>query len=172
MCLRLRGSGRQVLTASSRADGWTLVETLVTVGVLLVMSAIALPVIQGTLLNMHLSAATRAAAGAIQTTRFQAIQAGCAYTITFTQGTTTYQAAAQQYTGTPPACASSFTNVGGLVPWSGTGDVSLNTSTITLTMIPNGTVATSGAFSLQFSNGRQTSTVSVSRVGNVSITSP
>jgi len=149
-----------------------MIEMLVTVGVILVISAIAIPIIMGTLLNMRLNAAATAAAGAIQTTRFQAIQTGCAYTIAFNQSTATYQVAAYQLTGAPPACANSLTNVGGLIPWSGAQDVTLNASS-TLQLNPNGTVsATVGTLALRFSNGKATKTVTVSGVGNVLVTSP
>ncbi len=159
--------------------GMTLLETLMVVAIVGTLSAIAIPLVGKCLKTYRLSAASTAVAGAIRSTRYQAIMNGCAYNIALAQSTTSYQVGNEPASGTPPACATSFSNVGGLIPWSGTGDVSINAST-TLQFSPNGIVtATAGTLSfangslrLQLSNGATTNTVAVSGAGNVKVTNP
>ena len=163
------------VSRSDRRDcrGWTLLELMVVVAILGVLVKISLPTIQNTILAYRLGAAASSVASAIQKTRYQAIMTGCSYTIAFTSGSTTYQVQSQAISGTPPACAGSFTNVGAAIPWTTGGGISLNPST-TLQFNPNGIVtATTGTLSLTLSNGSaSTRTITVSGVGNVKVTSP
>lgn len=152
--------------------GWTLVELVAVVAVIIVVSAIALPMAPNIVKAFHLTSATSSVAGVIQSTRYQAIMSGCPYQIAFNQNTTTYQITTQQVSGSPPTCAATYTNSGGPVNWSTSTDVSLNAST-TLQFNPNGIVTVpAGSRSLVFSNGVTTRTVFVSGVGNVKVTSP
>ena len=92
----------------------------------------ATPIFNKSFSSVHLSAATSAVSGAIQSTRYRAVVSGCQYQIVFSQGTTTYQLTTQALSGNPASCPSteSFTNVGSAVPWSGTGDgITLQAST-------------------------------------------
>jgi Tfp pilus assembly protein FimT len=165
----------------ARNAGTTLVELVVVVAIASVLLAISVPGFQSTLKSVHLSSATTAVTGAIQSARFKAIVSGCQYNIAFSQANTAYQIAGQTLSGTPPSCAATFTNVGSAIPWSTSGDVSLNVST-TLQFSPNGIVTLSSGGSLpcttgiacfQLSNGSTTtSTIIVSGVGNVTVTSP
>ena len=167
----------------SGAAGTTLIELLVVVTIVGVLLAISVPSYQSSLKSIHLSSATTAVTGAIQSTRFRSVVSGCEYTLALTQGITTYQLAWQALSGNPPACPanSAFTNVGSAIPWSTSGDVSL-TSSITLQFCPNGTVGlysagstgcTTAIPSFTLSNGSSTTrTIIVSGVGNVTVTSP
>jgi len=163
----------------SSAAGWTLPEMLLVVAIVGLLLKISLPTIQNTILAFNLSAAGSSVAGAIQQTRYQAIMIGCPYTIAFTAGTKTYQVQTEAISGTPPVCASSYSNVGSAISWSGAAGISLVTST-TFTFLANGTVsATQGGSSctmpcsFQLSNTQgSTNTISVSGVGYVKVTSP
>jgi Tfp pilus assembly protein FimT len=169
----------------SGAAGTTALELVVVVAIVGVLFAIALPSFQNTFKSVHLSAATSAVTGAIQSTRFKSIVTGCQYQIIFSQGTTTYQVTGQTLSGTPPSCTPTsppFNNVGPAIPWSGTGDgISLLAST-TLQFTPSGLVTlasggstpcTNAVACLKLSNGTATtSTIIVSGVGNVKVTSP
>lgn len=168
----------------SGAAGTTLLELLLVVAIVGVLLAISAPVYQSSLKSIHLSSATTSVTGAIQSTRFRSVVSGCEYTLALTQGITTYQLAWQALSGTPPACpvGSAFTNVGTAIPWSTSGDVSL-TSSITLQFCPNGTVGlysttaippcSAAISSFTLSNGSSTTkTITVSGVGNVTVTSP
>jgi prepilin-type N-terminal cleavage/methylation domain-containing protein len=154
--------------------GFSLIEMLVTIAIILVMLAISLPFVGGNRRSYHLSQATTAVSGAIQATRYQAIMTGCSYNITFTAATTTYQVQRQDLTGTPLACPvnEAFSDVGKATPWAFSKDVSMSPTT-TLQFSPNGTVvATAGATTFALSNGYTTNTITVSGVGNVKVTNP
>lgn len=152
---------------------------LLVVAIVGLLLKISLPTIQNTILAFDLSAAGSTVAGAISQTRYQAIMIGCPYTIAFTAGSTTYQVQTEAISGTPPVCASSYSNVGNPISWSGEAGISLVTST-TFTFLANGTVsATQGGSNcampctFQLSNTQgSTNTISVSGVGYVKVTSP
>ena len=161
--------GRGPLARKGNPCGFSVIELLVTLSVMAIVLAGSVPITQGVLKSYHLNAAATAVTGAIQSTRYQAISVGCAYTIAFTQSSTSYQIGAYSPTGSPPTCATTASNIGGTISWSGSGDVSLSPST-TLQLNPNGSVsATTGSLSFALSNGTQTSTITISGVGNVSV---
>ena len=158
--------------ANLHSFGFSLLELLISLAIILVMAAIALPFLYGNRRTYHLTQASTAAAGAIEATRYKTIMAGCNYSVTFTAGSTNYQVQTQTLTGTPPACSATWSNVGAATPWSTSSDVTM-TPTSTIQFSPDGTVtATAGSRVLVFSNGFTTNTVSVSGVGNVRITQP
>lgn len=164
---RSRTTANKTLSA-----GFTLVEMLVSIAIILVALAVSLPFLSSSRRSYHLSQAATAATGAIQATRYQAIMTGCPYSITFTSATTTYQVQTQVLTGTPPACAGAWSNVGAATPWAFSKDVSMSPTT-TLQFNPNGmVVATAGSTTFTLSNGYTTNTISVSGVGNVKVTNP
>ncbi len=155
----------------SRSRGWSLLELVVVLSIIIVMVAMAVPLTQNVVRSFRLSAATTAISGAIQSTRYQAIMRGCAYTISFSSTSTSYQVATQPLSGTPPVCDSTFSNVGGLIPWAGTPDLHL-AAPATLQFNPNGIVtATAGSLNLVVSNGAASRTIEVSGVGNVTVRS-
>ncbi len=143
------------------SEGYTVLQMVVTLGVIGVLASFALPSTVNALRNYRLSAAVTAATGAISATRYQAIMRAYPYNITFsTNGN--YQVASEA----PPA--TTFTNLGSAVPISGVGNVTINQTT-TLQFNANGTVsATAGALSFTVSNGLLTKTISVTGVGDVS----
>jgi prepilin-type N-terminal cleavage/methylation domain-containing protein len=155
------------------SDGFTMTELLMAVLVSLVIVGIALPRVIPATRYYHLMAAVPAVTGAIQNTRYQAIMTGCPYQIAFTAGTTSYQVSTEGLSGSPPACAASFTSLGNAVPWSSSGDVSISTS-ITLQFSPNGTmtvVTTPSTVPATFSltNNTSTETITVAGAGDVSV---
>ncbi len=159
--------------------GMTLLETLVVVAMVATLSAISIPLVSSSLKTYHLSAASTAVAGAIRSTRYLAIMNGCPYNIAFTLNSTSYQVANEPASGTPPTCATTFSNVGGGIPWSNSGDVSISAST-TLQFAPNGIVTATagslsfanGSLSFTLSNGARTNTITLSGAGNVKVTNP
>ncbi len=155
----------------SASRGFTVFELVVVLIIIIVMVAMAVPLAQGVIRSFRLSAATTAIAGAIQSTRYQAIMRGCPYTITFSSSSTLYQVATQPLSGAPPSCAGTFSDVGGPVPWTAASNISL-AAPATLQFNPNGIVtATSGSLSLAVSDGVATRTIEVSGVGNVTVKS-
>ena len=161
----------------SASAGFSLLEMLIVVALILVMGAMAMPTLMRTQRNYHLNQAAAAVTGAIQATRYQAMMRGCPFTLAIPQTNAartnaTYQLQSQVLSGTPPTCAAGFTNVGLATPWSSSQDVSLAAAT-TLQFNPNGTVQpVTGTLTLVLSNGNTTNTITVSGVGNVKTTSP
>jgi Tfp pilus assembly protein FimT len=129
-----------------------------------IIAAIAIPVSRYALRSYRLGSATAAVRSAIQMTRYQAIMQGYHYRVAFNQATQTYQISRRVPPGT------TFSNYGEPVVWSASSEVSVAPST-TLEFLPGGTVkATTGAVTFMITNGHNTSAVTVSEVGDVSIT--
>jgi Tfp pilus assembly protein FimT len=150
-------------------QGFSMLEVALVLAITMILTAFSLPWVQNTLTSYHLSSAIVATTGAIQSTRYRAIMSGCPYTISFGATSTEYQVAQEVLSGNPPTCASTFTNVGGAIPWATTSDVTLSPST-TLQFSPNGTVtATVGSLTFSLTNGLTTESITVSGVGDVTV---
>ncbi len=145
------------------AAGFNLIEVLVVVSIAGVLTAVAVPAFLSAMKTYRLSAAVSAVTGAIQATRYQAIMRGYQYQLTITPSTLSYQV----YKMVPPA--TSFSADGAAIPIARLGDLTID-HTVTLTFKPNGAVTVAGG-SLPFSmtNGIKTESISVSGVGNVSV---
>lgn len=155
-------------TVRARTRGFTLIEVLIAIAIGTVLTAIAVPVITAEVQQLRLSGAVTSATQAIAATRFQAIQNGYPYNITFSPTAFTYQIANE----VPPAAT--FSNVGSAVPLSGT-ILTLNATTV-LQFNANGTVtcttcgtgmAVNGAV-MTITYAGHTATISISSVGYVS----
>ena len=145
--------------------GFTLFELTVVVMIGMVVTTISLPMTKNAVKAYHLNTAVSGISGAIQSARYQAIMRGYHYNITFNPASQSYQLASK----VPPA--TSFSNIGSLVPWSSTGDVTMSSPAKTLEFFPGGTVtATSGSMTLSVGNGATTKAITVSGVGNVTVT--
>jgi prepilin-type N-terminal cleavage/methylation domain-containing protein len=153
------------------ARGFTLIELVVAVAIILLITAMAMPVARNMIRTYRLNAASSSVAGVIQSTRYQAIMVGCPYTLAFTKASQNYQMGTQTITGTPPACATTFSNVGTAVPWASTKEIAISADT-TLQFNPSGTVqANSGALTFDLTLGTMKKSFTVSGVGNVDIVS-
>ena len=147
------------------ARGFTLLELTFVVMIGMVVTTISVPMTKNALKAYHLKTAASSISGAIQSARYQAIMRGYHYNITFNPSSQSYQLASK----VPPA--TSFSNVGSSVSWSSTGDVTMSSNTTTLEFFPGGTVtATTGSMTLSVGNGTTTKTITVSGVGNVTVT--
>ncbi|HYR82915.1 MAG TPA: GspH/FimT family pseudopilin [Terriglobia bacterium] len=154
-------TGRRRLT---REAGVTLFELIFVILIGAVLSAIALPATKTALESYRLSAAVSAASGAIQAARYQSIMQGYHFKITFTAGSSSYQISSK----VPPA--TTFSNVGSAVLWNTTTGISM-TPTTTLEFFPGGMVqATTGSMTFTITNGTTTKTITVSAVGDVTVT--
>jgi Tfp pilus assembly protein FimT len=146
------------------ASGFTLLELTFVVAIGMVVTTISVPMTKTAMKTYHLNAAVSAVTGAIQSTRYQAIMHGYHYNMSFDPASQSYQLGSK----VPPATA--FSNAGTAIPWCSTGDVTMSPST-TLEFFPGGTVtATTGSMSFSLSNGTTTKTITVSGVGNVTVT--
>lgn len=182
------------------SGGFSLLEILVVLAIILIMLKIALPSIKNSMTDLRLGSSATSLAAGIQSARYQAISTGCTVQVSLlfarTAGLQTYQLSTYLPTGTPPACAATFSNYINYptacaacpVPFT-SSDVSLTTvngvvlsgsiPSASLFFNPNGTVSTTtGGVAANFqlvlspSNGGQTKTVNVSGVGYVKVTAP
>lgn len=167
----IQGMAQGAKTKRDSRSGFTLLELLVVVSIILIVTVMALPNARNAIRSYRLNAAASAISGVIQSTRYQAIMVGCPYTLTLTTSSMTYQLQTQNITGSPPACATSFSNVGGAVPWTTSKEISINQNT-TLQFNPSGVVtATTGSTTFNLTLGTMTKAFTVSGVGNVTIVS-
>jgi Tfp pilus assembly protein FimT len=162
--------------------GFTLIETIFTVAIILVMTALAIPLVQTVSGYLKLRGAVSSMSGAIQSTRYQAIFQGCPYQVVFDAAANTYQIQNEPYSAATNLCAAAFVNVcpAGFaacpVPLSGSGTkITLDAST-TLTFHPGGSVtsttAAGGVTTMVITYGSKQNTIKVSSYGNVKITNP
>ncbi len=180
--------------------GYSILEIMVVLAIILIMLKIALPTINNSMTDLHLGSSANSLAGGIQSARYQAISTGCTVQIALlfarTAGQQNYQLSTYLPTGTPPACAGTFSNyinyptacVSCPVPFT-SPDITLTTvngvalsssiPSVSLYFNPNGTVSTTpGGVAANFtlvlspSNAGQTKTVNVSGVGYVKVTAP
>jgi Tfp pilus assembly protein FimT len=153
-----------------KAAGFSTIELIMVLLIGTTVTACAVPMIASTLNYYRLRSAVSSATWAIQSTRFQALELGYPFQVTFTAGTG--GASASYQIASEPIGATSFTNVGSSVPLSGS-NVTIN-QTETLQFKGNGTVSTSPAttapyqFTLTYSG--TTKTITVSNYGNVDVT--
>ena len=154
--------------ARRSTGGFSLLEMVTVVAVGLIMAAISVPIIQSTVKNMRLNAATSAVTGVMQSTRYRAIYDGCPYALTFSKAADTYQIASEVTGG---ACAAAMTNVGTGVPFSDPKFVTLSQD-LTFQFSPGGSVTvTTGAatFNLSYIGTSNTKTVKVTKYGSITV---
>jgi len=165
--LSLRRPSACCACARSRrtSTGFTLIELMVAVGVLTIMAAAAVPVVQSTVAFMQLQAAATSVVGAIQGTRYQAISCGYKYQVAFTSSSGSYQLL------NDPTSSGTFTNVGVAVPFvSSSASVTLAANT-TVQLSPSGSVSfITGSSPLVLTYKGKTATITVSNYGSVHVT--
>jgi len=145
--------------------GFTLIEMLVSVAIGIVVAAIAVPTVNYVLSTYRLRAAVSSVTGAIQTTRYQAIQSGYAYQALFSKANNTFQVQSD------PGHTGNYANVGSAVPLTGTGVPLVLGADTTLQFRPSGLVsATAGSTTITLSYGSKTETITVTSYGNVKVT--
>ena len=158
------------------AAGFSILELLFVVAVVLVMSGIAIPAGRSAMKSYQLDAASDSASGAIQGARYQSIMHGYLYQLDFDSTTNQFQLLNE----VPPA--TSFSSVASAVPISGSlvtmGVGTANSGSIghlILQFKPNGSVSVvSGQTmpaSLTIAYNGTTKHLTVSNYGSVSVSS-
>jgi prepilin-type N-terminal cleavage/methylation domain-containing protein len=172
--------------ASRWRQGFTLIEMVMTVAVVLITAVIAVPLVQNVTAYFKLRGAVSSVTGAIQSTRYQAIYQGCQYQIVFTAAPgagqpANYQVQGEPYSAASQTCGAAFVNIcpAGFVscpvPLSGSGNAVTLNADITLTFKPSGSV-----FSPQFPGGGMNMTltymgkppelITISNYGSINVT--
>jgi prepilin-type N-terminal cleavage/methylation domain-containing protein len=158
---------------SSHARGFTLLEMLFAVVIVVVLTAIAIPLMTNVLAVYRMRSAVSSVTGLIQSARYQAISSGYAYQVVLTKSTSTYQV---QSDPTWPT-ATTFTNycvppaTSCPVPLSNSGIVAVLGTDTTLQFRPSGMVtAIVGSTTLTLTYGGKVETITVSSYGNIKVT--
>jgi type IV fimbrial biogenesis protein FimT len=165
-------SAHQLKAAASRGNasaGFTLIELLLTMAMVIVLAAMAIPAAHSAIASYQLSAATQYVSGVIQSTRYQAIMHGYPYQLDLNAATAACQISSE------PGGTTSFSNVGGAVPISGS-PIAVGTGSTghaTMQFKANGSVViVSGQtppMSLTISYNGTTKTITVSNYGSVTV---
>ncbi|MGB6431852.1 MAG: prepilin-type N-terminal cleavage/methylation domain-containing protein [Candidatus Acidiferrales bacterium] len=148
--------------AARTQRGFSLLELMVVMLVVLALAGIALPQLQAALYAYRLNSAVSASTWAIQTTRYQAIMHGYSYQVAFNAANNTFQVLSEAPGGP------GFSDVGSAVPFA-SSVVAFSAST-TLQFSPNGSVtAVLGQMNYSVSYGGATKTVTVSNYGSITV---
>jgi prepilin-type N-terminal cleavage/methylation domain-containing protein len=143
--------------------GFTLPEMLVTIAVVMIMAAAAVPMVQSTLAYLQLRSAVNSVTGAIQGTRYQAISSGYQFRVAFSAANRNYQVTSD------PTGSGTFTNVDSAIPFTGSPLVNLS-GDFSFQFSPSGKVAlTSGTSPFVLSRSGKTGTITVSTYGNINV---
>jgi prepilin-type N-terminal cleavage/methylation domain-containing protein len=164
------GRARQERVVSLRpappsARGFSLLELLITMVIVLIATAIAIPLVGNAVGQYRLRSGVVSATGAIQTARYRAISSGYPYRVVFSSANVTYQVQSD------PTISGTWGNVGGAVPLSTSVPIkmTLNQDT-TLNLKPNGAVsATTGSMSFVLGLSGKTETITVSNYGSINV---
>jgi prepilin-type N-terminal cleavage/methylation domain-containing protein len=170
------GMSKKSIHGNSAAPGFSILEVLVVVSVVLILTGMAIPAGRTAMKSYQLDAAADSATGAIQGARYQAIMHGYSYQLDFDSTTNKFQLSNE----VPPAVT--FSSVGSTVPISGSpitigvGTASSgSTGHLILLFKANGAVSiTSGQSmpaNLTISYNGTTKHLTVSNYGSISTTS-
>lgn len=120
----------------SRAGrGFTMLELVIVMAIIVITTVIAIPVVNSTLNAYVVNSAVTSLTGAVQTTRYKAISSGYPFALVVTKATSSYQVQSD------PARSGTFANVGNVIPFSSTKNI-LGQNT-TLVFRPGGAVCIS-----------------------------
>lgn len=152
--------------------GFSMIELMITVVIIVVCSVIALPIINSVMGAYRLRSAVSSVTGLIQTARYQAISSGYAYQVVLSKTASTFQVQSNPTwpTGTfsnycVPAAASCP------VPLSNSGIQVILGADTTLQFRPSGMVtAIVGSTNLTLTYGSKTENIAVSTYGNIKVT--
>ena len=145
------------------ARGFSMIELMLVLGIILIVSAMAFPVVRSSMANYQLHASASSVTTAIQSARYQAISQGYPFQILFDKNAGTYQFKSDQDGD------GVFDNVQGPIPF---GNIS-NTlgANATLQFSPGGSVKPipPGTITLVVTGSGRTGTITVSNYGNVNV---
>jgi prepilin-type N-terminal cleavage/methylation domain-containing protein len=153
--------GNRAEALHQAAAGYTLVEVVVAVAIVLILAGMSVPLIQSALTTYQRNSAVTTVTGPIHAARYNAIFTGKVYRLAFSKADSTYQLA-----NSPAAPPLVFTDVGSAVPFTGT----LAADT-TLEFHPGGWLrATAGTTTLSLTYKDTTENITVTSYGNITVT--
>lgn len=163
---RFRHSRSTVASLQVKSSkGFTLIEMLIVLAILVIATAIAVPMLNNVMNTYRLRAAVSSVTGAIQSSRYQAISSGYAYQIVLSKAAGTFQVQSD------PNHVGTFSNVGNAIPLASSSIPVVLGADTTLQFRPSGLVAaTVGNTTLTLTYGVKTETITVSSYGNVKVT--
>ena len=148
--------------------GFTLLELCVAMGIVAVMTAIALPVVKSSLNAYKVSTAVASVTNAMQTTRYRAISTGYPFQVIFNKATSKYQIQSD------PTDTGAFANVGNPIVFTPVPNM-MNQNT-TITFRPGGAVTSPQALAngntpmtLRYSNATP-ELITISAYGRINVT--
>ena len=143
--------------------GFSMIELLIVMLIGTILTVMAIPQVTTGVNRYRLQGAIASSTWAIQSTRYQALMEGYQFQVVFTKSDNSYQIQSK------PTGAASFSNVGGLVPLSGSA-IALDADT-TLQFRPNGFVQnTVGNLHFAITYQGFCQKVTVSNYANISLT--
>ena len=155
--------------------GFTLLELVFTVLIILIMAAMAVPLVNNVVGNFRMRGAVSSVTGAIQSTRFQAIFQGCPYQLVMDNVANTYQVqracpAGGAFTAWCPSGQAACP-----VPLAGSSTPITLNAPLTLTFSPGGKVSSAafpaGGINLVLTYGNKPpETITVSTYGSIHVT--
>jgi type IV fimbrial biogenesis protein FimU len=178
------GGKKEVHRSAILTNGFSIMELIVTVAILMIASAITAPIVSSALANYQFKNSLSATVGAIKSTRYQAIDTGYSWRLVFDSTAMTYQM--QENTTDPSGATGTFSNVKTAVPLAGASYTPALSAGMTLQFSPSGavkvvttpagvaTVSSCGgvpapcSFTLSYKGN--TEAITVSAYGNVSVT--
>ena len=139
----------------------------------IIMTCVALPIVDSTLASSKVRSAASSLTGAIQSARYKSIAVGCPYELIITKATSTYQLMYEPVDTTTNLCKTSYSNDPDLpaaVPFA-TAPVTLGAD-VTFVFHPSGAVQVFSGTTPLVLTGRygKTGTLTVSTYGNVTVT--
>lgn len=131
--------------------------------VAVILTAIAVPLVNGLLVQYRMRSSVSTITGIINSTRYKAIYQGFPHAVAFSKANGTYQLSSK----VPPA--TTYSNVGSAVPFE-LSDMSIDQDN-TFTFSPSGVVNSNvGALQVKLTYRGKTDTITVSSYGNIKVT--
>jgi len=161
--------------AAQKGAGFTLMEVMLTVAIMLVLTAVSVPMLQTSIGYFRFKGAISSITGGIQSTRYQAITQGIPYQIVFDSAAKTYQIQNQPVGGGAYVNVCVVTGMASCpVPLSGSNaSVTLNMDT-TFQFSPGGKVSSPNnatmTMQMKYTGRAETVFIKVSSYGNINVT--